>query len=72
MTPEQGNAILKQLGTLTDITDMLKNVETVTWVTLIILVLISISLVLAHRRIAKNEVALAEMIRQLGDKGGKP
>jgi hypothetical protein len=69
MEQEHFNAITKQLGTLTD---MLTSVETVTWVTLIILVLISISLVLAHRRIAKNEVALAEMIRQLGDKTDKP
>ena len=68
MEQEHFNAITKQLGTLTD---MLTTVETVTCVTLIILVLISISLVLAHRRIAKNEVALAEMIRQLGDKCGK-
>jgi len=56
------------LGTVMDGIQRLGGLVTVV---LIILVLVGIALVIAHRRLAKNQVELADLIRQLAGTCGK-
>ncbi|HUX01590.1 MAG TPA: hypothetical protein VMY35_11480 [Phycisphaerae bacterium] len=62
---------ISQAPSLANVMDEIQRLGSLVTVVLIILVLVGIALVLAHHRLAKNQVELADLVRQLAGLCGK-
>jgi hypothetical protein len=57
--------------TVVELMDAVEGVGRLVTAVIVIVVLVGIALVVAHRRLAKNQVELAELVRDRSPKGGE-